>query len=266
MITLSFGLALAPPTTLTGTKSALRVPVTDALSLTIVEASYQEQEDLVDAALTSSEPVGSKIDDPYGIVLWPAAQVVASAVAALDLQDATCLELGAGTGLCSLTALACGARHALATDYREEPLELLNLSADANDLASTQLETALFDIKDEAQPLPLLDDVHLVFAADLLYQKSTSQALARRCVEALRAPKCRAVLVGDLGRPGRQAFLDELVAQGVKAEAAAFEEVAGWLPGAPRHDLVSTSSASTTEAQAVSVGLLQLLPEDLIES
>ena len=63
-----------------------------------------------------------------------------------------------------------------------------------------------------------------------------------------------------------QAFLDELVAQGVKAEAAAFAEVAGWLPGAPRHDLVSTSSASTTEAQAVSVGLLQLLPEDLIES
>ena len=272
---LTIGLALAPPITLPsadGARTALLVPVTDALSLMIVEASYREQEDLVDAALTSSEPAGSKIDDPYGVVLWPAAQVVAGAVAALDpelLKGATCVELGAGTGLCSLAALACGAKRALATDYREEPLALLHLSADANEangLASAQLETALFDIMDEAQPLPLLEDVHLVVAADLLYQKSTSVALARRCVEALRAPQCRAVLVGDLGRPGRQAFLDELVVQGVRPEAATFEQVAGWLPGAPRHDLVSTSNPSTTEAKAVSVGLLQLLASDLDES
>ena len=268
----TLGLVLAPPTTLPsadGTRTALSVPVTDALSLTIFEASYQEQEDLVDAALTSSEPVGSKVDDPYGVVLWPAAQVVASAVAALDpevLRDATCVELGAGTGLCSLTALACGATRALATDYREEPLALLHASADANEIASAQLETALFDIKAEAQPLPLVDDVHLVVAADLLYLKSTSVALARRCVEALRAPQCRAVLVGDLGRPGRQAFLDELIAQGVRPAACHFAQVAGWLPGAPRHDLVSTSSTSTTEAKAVNVGLLRLHPSDLDES
>ena len=157
---LTIGLALAPPITLPradGAQTALLVPVTDALSLTIVEASYREQEALVDAALTSSE--SGKVDDPYGVVLWPAAQVVAAAVAALDpalLRGATCLELGAGTGLCSLAALACGAKRALATDYREEPLALLHLSADANEangLASAQLETALFDIMDEAQQL-----------------------------------------------------------------------------------------------------------------
>ena len=161
---LTIVLALAPPFTLPsadGARTALLVPVTDALSLTIVEASYREQEALVDAALTSDDPyvAGSKVDDPYGVVLWPAAQVVAAAVAALDpalLKGATCLELGAGTGLCSLAALACGAKRALATDYREEPLALLHLSADANEangLASAQLETALFDIMDEAQQL-----------------------------------------------------------------------------------------------------------------
>ena len=51
---LTIGLALAPPITLPsadGARTALLVPVTDALSLTIVEASYHEQEALVDAAL-----------------------------------------------------------------------------------------------------------------------------------------------------------------------------------------------------------------------
>ena len=165
--------------------------------------------------------------------------------------------VGAGTGLCSLAAIKSGAARVLATDYREEPLDLLRESAVRNGLVPPA--TAQFDITDQSAVLP---DAEFTVAADLLYLRSTSVALARRCVEALRSPSCRACLVGDLGRPGRKAFLDELVAQGVRPEAAYFTTVQGWLPGAPRHELVSSANDST-EPQPVSVGLLRLAPKDL---
>ena len=108
-------------------------------------------------------------------------------------------QLGAGTGLCALAAAACGSR-VLATDYRDAPLELLREAAARNGVT---LETALFDIT-SAQPLPQQAAIceaggGLLVAADLLYLKSTSEALARRCVEALRNG-CSEVLVGDCGR------------------------------------------------------------------
>ena len=249
-------------------RTELSVPVSAGLSITVLEADAAQQESLVDKALESSEPIGGAIDDPYGVVLWPAAQVVAHEISNLDdLAGANFLELGAGTGLCSLTALACGAARVHATDYREEPLELLAESAARNELGSSSgvLTTENFDIKASAA-LPELE-IHYVVAADLLYQQSTSIALAKRCVEALLSPTCRAVIVGDLGRPGRQAFLDALVLEGVRKEAATFQAVEGWLPGAPRHELVSTSAAAAEPGQALkcSVGLLRLTPEDVLQ-
>ncbi|CAJ1448337.1 unnamed protein product [Effrenium voratum] len=47
-----------------------------------------------------------------------------------------------------------------------------------------------------------------VVAADLLYLRSTSEALAKGCLEALKGGA--QVLVGDTGRPGRGAFLRRL--------------------------------------------------------
>ena len=48
----------------------------------------------------------------------------ANPLLALQKRPARVVELGAGTGLCSLAAVATG-HQALATDYREEPLALL---------------------------------------------------------------------------------------------------------------------------------------------
>jgi predicted nicotinamide N-methyase len=264
-------IALLPPPQLIRSgsgRTSIRVPISDAISISILEADAEQQGVLVDAALESTAPVGGKDDDPYGVVLWPAAQVVANAIAGIEgVRGAALLELGAGTGLCSLAALRCGAARVLATDYREEPLELLRESARANGLgaegrgAHGTLSTALFDICG-ADALPT--DAEYVVAADVLYLRSTSIALARRCVEALRSPMCREVLVGDLGRPGRQPFLAELVAQGVREDAAAFTAVKGWLPGGPRHELVSTAHEEGSGPQQASVGLLRLVPEDLL--
>jgi predicted nicotinamide N-methyase len=255
---------LPPPQLLTAgaaRRSVLLVPVSDTLSVTIVEAGVAQQEQLVDAALDSTAPIGGKEDDPYGVVLWPAAQVVASALAGLEgIAGSSVLELGAGTGLCSITAMACGASRVLATDYRAEPLQLLEESVAMNEVPREALSTAIFDIKLASEPLPDAG-AHYVVAADLLYQISTSVALARRCVEALKYKSCREVLVGDLGRPGRDAFLNELVVQGVRPEAAKFASVNGWLPGAPRHELVSTAGGDHTEPQVIQIGLLRLVPD-----
>ena len=238
----------------------LLVAVSETLELLLVEADAAAQGSLVDEALDSDAPAGGPIDDVYGVVLWPAAQVVASAVASLDLSGKSVLELGAGTGLVSITAAACGAS-SVATDYRDEPLELLRASAARSSShlgRPLDVSTARFDITSE-QPLPA-PGFHVLVAADLLYMRSTSEALARRCAEALRLPATEAVLVGDLGRPGRAAFLETLRACGVRDEAARFEPVDGWTAGAPRHELVSSSDGSP---KGVSVGLMRLTPSDL---
>ena len=266
---------LHPPRVLgaTASHSKIAVPISDDLSITLLEAAMPAQEALVNEALSSTAPIGTKEDDPYGCVLWPAAQVVAASIAGLpdaDVRDASFLELGAGTGLCSLTALARGASKALATDYREEPLALMRESALAlPETTAGLLETQIFDIKGVSDALP--NGYDYVVAADLLYMRSTSVALARRCVEALRAARpCKEVIVGDLGRPGRGAFLEELVKLGVSKERAAFIEVEGWMPGSPRHELVATTGASASQQSAddgatpVSVGLLRLKPDDLV--
>ena len=119
------GLYLPPPQVVTASRGGgtlINVPVTERLSLRLLEADTRVQAALVDAALASDDSAGSAVDDPYGVVLWPAAQVVASALASIDLAGKSVVELGCGTGLVSLTAAACGATSVLATDYRVEPL------------------------------------------------------------------------------------------------------------------------------------------------
>lgn len=267
---------LPPPRTLSTTSKTteLLVPLAEGLEIVLIEADTSEQTRLVDEALASDEPPGGRIDDPYGVVLWPAAQAVAAAmVGAEHLENEHVLELGCGTGLVALAAAACGAS-VTATDYRDEPLALLHESATrtAAHLGRTlDVTTAIFDIKDEASALPAAS---YVVAADCLYMQSTSIALAQRCAEALRKPECKAVYVGDLGRPGRGAFTDELVRCGVRPAAAAFVPTESWTAGAPRHELVASTPASASASQAdaasdavepcaVLVGLMRLIPADL---
>ena len=214
------------------------------------------QSALVDVALEA--PSSSAEQDPYGVVLWPAAQVVARALAELSLSDARVVELGAGTGLCALTAAARGAS-VLATYYRAEPLELLRASAEASSQALGRplvVKTRVFDIKSD-EPLPAAD---VLVAADLLYLQSTSEALARRCIEALGTGGYRLALVGDCGRPGRAAFLARLREGGLDAQ---FAEVAGWAAVGDRHELISSRGGGEDASPIeISVGLLELRAPD----
>ncbi|CAE7023068.1 unnamed protein product [Symbiodinium sp. CCMP2456] len=238
----------------------LRVHVREDLALSVLEASLPEQERLVEDAL--EQPTSSAESDPYGLVLWPAAQVVAAALIGLlgtygKKRPARVVELGAGTGLCSLAAVAAG-HQALATDYREEPLALLRQAVVLNENQLSKrlpVETALLDFTKEDVP-----EADVVVAADLLYLRSTSQALAAGCLAALQ--RGAHVLVGDTGRPGRPAFLDVLK-QELRGAARQFRPVQGWTLVSPRHELISTSQA---QPRLLNVGLLHLTPADLEDS
>jgi len=256
----------------------LQIPISSSLNVNLFEADLPSQGKFVDEALDDNTARGSAAEDPYGTVLWPAAQVVASwLVEKLEATDGpnAIIELGAGTGCVSVAAAACGA-DVVATDYREEPLRLVRSSAQRTARLLDRrlsLTTEQFDIKDEGRSLSeLLEDhpsmqgkaLH-VCAADLLYMQSTSIALAVRCVEALRLPMVESVVVGDLGRPGRPAFIEALKRHGVRGDRACFQEVRGYGAPALRHDLISSSSPASGEDAAlpIAVGLLTLSKEDL---
>jgi 2-polyprenyl-3-methyl-5-hydroxy-6-metoxy-1,4-benzoquinol methylase len=150
--------------------------------------------------------------DPFGVVLWPAAQCIVENLlhtppnvaegggfvesetggiwipndgGPVGRKDASWIkglrvvELGAGTGLCSIAAASAGAK-VLTTDTNEMTLDLVALAASRQSL---QIETALFDITG-AEALPEAD---VLIGADCMYNKPVAKALARRCIEAHRA-------------------------------------------------------------------------------
>ena len=99
--------------------------------------------------------------DPFGLVLWPGAQFAARLLCdhREDVEGASVLVLGAGTGLEALTAAALGARRVTAVDIHSLPLALL---ADAAQLAGVAdvVHTRTLDLTSD-EPLPAAHDIHL---------------------------------------------------------------------------------------------------------
>lgn len=152
----------------------------------------------MDAALDHAVATGGRA--PYGGVLWDAAPCVAQVLGAMNLLGLRVLELGCGTGLVSLACARAGA-HVVATDVDETALEATRQGATR---AGLGVETRVLDLQAPG-PLPAAD---LVVAADLMYEPALATALAARVAEAL-ARGARVVL-GDPGRVGRGAFVEEL--------------------------------------------------------
>jgi predicted nicotinamide N-methyase len=116
-------------------------------TITLLEATAQTQEDLVNLALlmegddpSMTETNGGSdnnnnmtpLQDPYGAVLWPASLALAHYLLHSNphfFQDQVVWEVGTGTGLLSLAAGVGGARHVWATDYEDRPLRLLEYAA-----------------------------------------------------------------------------------------------------------------------------------------
>jgi predicted nicotinamide N-methyase len=148
-------------------------------------------DDLLDAAIDDGSVA------PYGVVLWHSAVAVAERLSGYgSLEGVRVLDVGTGTGLCSLLAATRGA-DVLAVDVIEPPLQLLQEAARQQGLS---IKTATFDIFSD-DPLP---DADLVIVADLLYEHALARQAGLRVVEAVR--RGSRVLVGDPERAFRGAF------------------------------------------------------------
>ncbi|MCI0584675.1 MAG: 50S ribosomal protein L11 methyltransferase [Chloroflexi bacterium] len=129
---------------------------------------------------------------PYWAFAWGGGLAIARYLS--ERPDAVAgrrvLDLGSGSGLCAIAAMAAGATSALAVDIDAHAAVAIELNARANGRRVTVLRR---DILDE-EPL----DVDIILAGDCWYEAS----LAARVQAWLRRARDRGleVLVGDPGR------------------------------------------------------------------
>lgn len=255
----------------------IELPSLEGRRVVVLEATAKSQEDLVNLALEedgdeeTSELEKLNAGDPYGAVLWPAAYAIAEKVLGdpeyrSKLHEQTVLELGTGTGLVSMALALAGTKKIIASDYESIPLKLLeyaamNLNPTSYKETSQQqphcaISYQLLDMRDYDTPLPSAD---LVVAADIMYEPKTGKAMAKRAVEALK--RGSSVLIGDSpGRPGRQAFLEELKHLGITD--AAFVDTVGYTCSGPRHELICGKDSTSVSAvrQEMEVAVMELNP------
>ena len=258
--------------------------------ITILEATLEGQDKLVDEVLmldeerndVNGENKNVVDNDPYGSVLWPAARTVSEHISHDSFLKSdgntnqqqqfkpTLLELGTGTGLVALAASASYKFGSiLATDYESVPLKLLDAAylLNQNDdgisttATTTPIVTSLFDICNLSVPLPPAD---IVCAADILYEKSTGVALAKRCIEALERGS-RIVIGCSPGRPGRPAFLEELRRLNPNMKDVDFVDVEGRTCSGERNSLIcgEGSTSISDEPELLLVALMDLSPDCL---
>jgi predicted nicotinamide N-methyase len=251
-------------------------------SITILEATLEGQDTLVDEVLMLDEERNKGDDnivenDPYGSVLWPAALTVSERITHDSFLKSdggtnqqlkpTLLELGTGTGLVALAASVSNKFESiLATDYETIPLKLLDAAYllnqnDGTPSTNTPIDTSLFDICNLSVPLPPAD---IVCAADILYEKSTGIALAKRCIEALERGS-RVVIGCSPGRPGRPAFLEELQRLNSNLKDVNFVNVEGTTCTGERNSLIcgKGSTSISDEPKMLLVALMDLTPDCL---
>ncbi len=167
----------------------------------------------------SSSPDGLAHHDPLASCFWPASRPLASTVAHLSKIIGPCsfIELGCGTGLCSLTAAQYGATSVLATDVSSVALQYTEAAAAAQGFS--QVMTRVFDVTSDA-PLPAAD---VLLLSDVFVTPRLADAFARRAAEALRANFAH-VLVVDPGRSTRATFVSALTACGVTEDLQFVDE------------------------------------------
>ena len=149
--------------------------------------------------LEESPSAPKELADPYWAKLWPAAYHLAEAMLTADFPPGTeVLEIGCGSGLAGLAALARGYKVTF-SDYVPLAVELALENAARNDL-ETDARGLVLDWRDS---LPLQAGV--IIAADVLYERAKNPILVG-LLEQILAPGGVAWF-GDAGRSASGDFL-----------------------------------------------------------
>ena len=207
---------------------------------------------------------GSYWDESFGVIIWPSSWAVADTLCSISarrgsaqLRGLTVLELGAGTGFASLTAMWLGAR-VIATDVQQVALnDALPSAAAAATAAGAPgtLEICQLDVLYDALP-----SCSLLLAADLLYVPGIADTLGAKLRHLCPENEARcAVVIADPGRlildgSGRLGQTALIEAWGRNDEALGFVDT--WLP-------VCSAKYWRLGADDLKVGLLEVGVEAL---
>ena len=170
------------------------------------------------------------------------------------------LEVGAGTGLCSLALLAASphAESITASDIDPNALPLIEAAAELLYASERlceifrtgrgrKLKALIVDVCSD-EPLPECD---LLICCDSCYTTDLATALARRCAETLERSQTAKVLIADPGRPHRETLLRALSELGIQAK---FEDLSGLEETDGEHgDGGAAAAAAATGARQSSV-------------
>lgn len=170
---------------------------------------------------SSAQQAISALRDAFGVLgVWPAAWLAAQRVMRICQRGGPgrplrMLELGCGSGLPSLCALALGVE-VVATDLEELPLLLLKAAYDAQELPG-HLEVQQLDvlaaISTSRSSSTCPSDVQrfdVIVCSDCLYKSAVARAIGLLIGRALLSYPMTRIVVTDANRQGRNDFLDEL--------------------------------------------------------
>lgn len=145
-----------------------------------------------------------KIGDPFGVVMWPGSLVASQEMDRhrSEIEGATVLVLGCGTGLEAQAAAMLGAKRVIATDVNKLSLKLLDFGAKKAGLDKI-IESKVFDLFSEHK-LPKCD---VVIAADILYNEMLGAQMGLRCTELLGQDVPPKIIITDSQRFAGTDFL-----------------------------------------------------------
>ncbi len=86
----------------------------------------------------------------FGTGAHPSTQMVMETMETRDLTGADCLDLGSGSGILSITALALGASHALGVDIDPKALDAGRENGERNGLTAPRLEFCTGNVVEDA--------------------------------------------------------------------------------------------------------------------
>ncbi|MDR3640786.1 MAG: methyltransferase [Humidesulfovibrio sp.] len=178
------------------------------------------------AAMGEGAPSGGWEADerlPYWVELWPAAVLLARAVAARPelVAGRVCLDAGCGLGLPALVAASCGGR-VLAFDYEPEALVYARRNAAAN--LGPAAPAPLFAAMDWRKPAVAAGGAEVILGADILYERRFFEPVAAFLDHAL-APGGRA-LIADPERAVSAGACERLRGLGWRVETPLTAKVA----------------------------------------
>lgn len=151
----------------------------------------------------------------FGIV-WPASQILAAEVSAVNFTGKRVLEIGCGIGLASLVLHKMGV-DITASDYHPRAQEFLDRNVSDNNLPPIKFQ--LVDFEKENQALGKFD---LIIASDILYQPHHAKFVANFISS--HSDNDGEVILVDPGRENRSKFTLNMTTLGYSHQFKRFNQ------------------------------------------